>query len=473
MVIFIYLLILNIKDEVIIEAANHHWMDSLIEKLIETNHFYQFIIFKNNYTSETLDENIFVRKVGSVLPYLIIDLTRVTNKNQFLLVTKRTTIYILLQISNVYNDVNNYERTKASIDILFNLPVPSFHPKCLIIYFRNNLHSEKSFKNILIYAWSKKFIDISIININSKNSAEIFYYNPFSMIHISQKYTSKVNIFPDKIINTHGYELKLPYIARLPYIIKNSKNTYDGTELRIIKYVANILNFNLTFIDYTTENLNNVIQDIQSGVLNLLSFSLAINHPVLRNFSKLAQGKIFTFDSFCVVVSPTFRTNAIMIYAPLKTMLLIMFGIGTVIVIIILTDYLKISQERLNRYDIVRLILGASGVKQPKKTRDRFIFISIVFLSLSYLEDIYSTFTDYELSNTEIPLKNFQDVLNSKLTPYASASGYKWIFEYPDQQLEEIRSKIKLGRMENCIRYIKILNIGYIYYIVTFRLNQT
>lgn len=399
-------------------------------------------VFKNS--PNDLKDGKFYKDVLQT-PTMVIDLAKKSDL-QKLSLSQKSTVYIVLNSSK--NDQLQF--IKRDLDLVTKLSMPGTRPRCLLL-----LPAVKDFETlqkVLDHAWSLKFLDFSIITGNSS----LFYYNPFTSVYTTEPLTPHSTIFLDKMENMHGYELKLPFIDSSPYIVRKINNTYGGSEYRIIRAVSKILNFKLVVLDYGSGYcaLKNAVKDLELGTVNVLPFTLFDTHPLTLNNPSLVRGKVFLFDSFRGVVSSTLtsRVNFNPNYRLMKILIFLFTGIAVVLVLVHLSNLLKISKQKFETFTTVQLVLGEPGVKYPKASVDRIIYLSIVILSMTYFNDIFAGMTEYELMDSPVVLKNFDDVSNSMLTPYINTGIYNWIFNNSDKSLEAIKLKARNSSSTDCVQ---------------------
>lgn len=126
---------------------------------------------------------------------------------------------------------SNLSETKLFVDFLIPQLSVRERPKCLIVYCNFANYNENNVMNILKYAWQKKFLHFSIVeliyfNANNYRFSLIYYFNPFNEVVHKKEFRKDIEIFPEKLRNGFGYPLHI----------------FKG--LRVAKIIAHFIKFN-------------------------------------------------------------------------------------------------------------------------------------------------------------------------------------------------------------------------------------
>lgn len=141
-----------------------------LKKWINDLNAYSIKIFTNHLKISN-DQISFLKNLMTNCPATLIDLIikrieQITTKRRFSKITNDPTL-------TLYFHVRNWKFSDIFNDIIKISPA-STRPKTLFL--ATNTREEK---NILIKAWSLKFLDFSIIKINSDGNYTFMTYNPF------------------------------------------------------------------------------------------------------------------------------------------------------------------------------------------------------------------------------------------------------------------------------------------------------
>ncbi|OXU31277.1 hypothetical protein TSAR_011020 [Trichomalopsis sarcophagae] len=431
---------------------NDGWVDVLLDKLNQEWRPFQVMVLRDSSYASFSEENVLFRKVTARLPVIAVELSKVTNANLFA-ISRSTTVCVIVQMSQDLQDDVHFELVRNSIDFIVRLSPSSARPRCLMLSGKKSYQSVNLLEKMSVYAWSLKFLDFAIISINSEDTIRVFTYYPFT-----KRLASHPKLFPDKLRDMNKYELKVPFIHSSPYMRQKQTGTYVGTEYSIAQFLSEFLNFKLTVLDYNSgyPALKHSVKDLENSLLNFLPFTMFLGHPLTWNNTKIEKGVVVTFDNFCAIVSPL-ATEA-QVDSPIGVLLSFLVSMGSILVIVLGVNRLKIMKQNHNTFTVCQLILQKSLVRLPESIRDRIIFFFIIILSMTYFEDIYARLTELGLKNIPTPLSSFEDIDRSGLTPYIAEGIFKWMFDDSDADnqtsVEAVKRKTRTADANSCIKYI-------------------
>lgn len=184
-----YLLLVLCINFVTCKHLNH--VTTLQRQIIDSRP-YQATVFTRNSV-----RNYFFKELTSNVPAVIVDLTK--NLNQSLIppninLTRKSNLLVLIQ------DQLDFEDVKSNLELFIKLSPIKIRPKCLVI-FNYTTSNHNLIRSVLLYGWSKKFLDLTVINLNN---GEVFNYNPFSNV-FGHNQAKSADIFPIKLKNMNGY----------------------------------------------------------------------------------------------------------------------------------------------------------------------------------------------------------------------------------------------------------------------------
>lgn len=203
----LYILCVNSTQGGIMSAQNVSKSGSIIHTALYNLKPRHITIFANSSTRVNKEKSDYLfRGLANKIPAILIDLNhiRISGDNRSLQIPvlqypRPSTIYVLL-LQNEDNEV---------FDMLNNLitisPIPT-RPKCLLIIYSGKDWSELKVRRILRHAWTLKFLDFSIIRIDTNHTA-FFNYNPFSKVYSTRYLNTISEIFPDKLNDVNEYPL--------------------------------------------------------------------------------------------------------------------------------------------------------------------------------------------------------------------------------------------------------------------------
>lgn len=274
-------------------AENLNHMNEL-EKHITDLKPYQITLFKNNTTC--VKRNFVFKTLISKLSTVLIGSENNLSLNQLLIapsiILKRKSNLLLM-----FQDQFDPNEVQSILERYIQLSSLKIRPKCLVI-FSDFSPTYDSIKSTLLYGWSKKFLDLTILNI--KNS-EIFSYNPF-FNYFKHNRAMSVDIFPNKLKNMNKYPVRIPFLPYPPYQIKlkvENATEYCGSDIDLIKFFGPALNFKLDLVEINP-SLHSLITLTKSSEMDMMSghYSLLFNlHDVFE------VGITVSFNEICAVIA--------------------------------------------------------------------------------------------------------------------------------------------------------------------------
>lgn len=158
---------------------------------------------------------------------------RLLKKTRFPLKTPRQN-EILIMVIDVYQNYASFEkelrRHLVFLDYYVFQTIPN--PYCLVMVISNRPISKLSYYFMML--WSEKILHVDIIEVivkkiikgrrrnrnglritNRKIISTIHQYNPFNSTHTRNTKFKNLDLFPDFLLNVHGYPLRVIHIDQL------------------------------------------------------------------------------------------------------------------------------------------------------------------------------------------------------------------------------------------------------------------
>lgn len=414
-------------------------------------------IFMNNAMISNKMQDFFFRNLASHIPTIMIDITAMKNigDNRTLempnFVNPRlSTLYVILQnadsikLQEIYNIFHYFVKIS---------PV-AMRPKCLLILY-NETENVPNYvlKNILSYAWSLKFLDFSIINLNSSDKILFLNYNPFNKSFKEKSSENLTVIFPDKLINANNYRLKLPMFNSPPFLLvnitHNKKININGSYYPYLETFAKKLNFDFDFVFDVdcnfTRLINRNIDKLINNEWNMLPGPFRIINGM--QYKDFLMGKA-VHDTKMVVVIPIRPLSKVNF--PFSVLIYVLFFPLFVFSFAVLIYLFGFQSSQWNILYIFKVLLGMT-VSKPEKSVERIIFFTIVILSVIYCATLVAKITDIKLLD-EYEIHTFDDLHETKMTIFTRDSAR----DYDDIQMKKLFSKSK--KIENDVDCIKKLS---------------
>lgn len=415
----------------------------------------QLSIFTNSTPGANKKQSdAFARLLVSRFAATTIDLSRIKNTedNRSLQLPvfknpRSSTVYVLLQskdldLSQIYNILD---------DLVAISPI-SMRPKSLLVLHSDENWSELDVPRILRYAWTLKFLDFSILKIDTGNRIALLQYNPFTETY--NRFNSNIPkvIFPDKLNDVKGFLLKLPFMNSPPYVMmhKTSNNEIDatGSDFLYIKTVADKLNFILNFPieihDNTDEErTKKVFTNLESNDISATpDLFLVSTIPLDRKLiigNSIGQTKIAVIVPIISVSSLKYSSD-IPIYILSFAAVIFSFAIPV--------HLMKFKSDHWGTMNIFQILIGMPIADQPRQIVERIVFFTIAVLSMSYSGLLISKLAEIEVVRGEKDFTTFEDIEQSGIPLYTRY----FATDEDDMEIQQLFSNSgKVDNDEDCI----------------------
>ena len=347
---------------------------------------------------------------------------------------------------------------KKVIRFITKISPISVRPHCLILINSKFNVDERIIHFLLNFGWENKFLDLTIIeipdlNVKNTTSSLIYNYNPFKSQLDKKWYSEKLKIFPNKIKDMNGFEMKIAIVNKPPYIIieKDALGNVvhgNGTEFETLLILSQALNFTITFFspnvlvhgEVLVKNSSaNLLDMIVNGEIDM-SGNQMYTHVVLN---KGETGMSLNFDGLCALV-PVLKVPVSK--WPFKSLIPILNISLTVIFFRLVTLLLKFDKLQWQAHNIFQLILGLTITKKPKKFTERILFGILIILSFWITINLHAELMNVRIQGEkEISLDTFEDLEKSGLNIEIYTYDFDITFSYnKDSDLQKLKKKTKL-----------------------------
>lgn len=420
---------------------------------IDPNYHQITSFVSDNFTVKITDPKIFIHD----FPNKIYSFDS-HNKNFFHKLTKNgmKNRYSLQESLVIFFTNKLYESGKF---LNFLIPQLSFRkrPKCLILYSSNNFNDmdEIHTMSIMKYAWKKKFLDFTVIQIINHLNVYTFHFNPFNDIVYKKDLSKNIKIFPDKLQN--GYEYPL-YISNgyqiLDKIIRVKKSNHRDhlrfNPLKYLEYAVKSLNFKWTYKNVTAYKGGQVYfekynLDLVPAAWMDLRYDMSFVIPL--------ELESWEFSAFI----PLILISRVDIYLKIFYNVIIVLGI-IFSFFYTLAYFQKASLERAKIFDNVRLLLGQSIAKEPEITSSRLIMLTVIVASIFIMNDLLSDIISLEFEKREMPFETHEDLYNSQIQTYIDGHNFtnNLIKGIENPHLSNILKKtLSVRRIGDCFKTLK------------------
>lgn len=367
------------------------------------------------------------------------------------------------------DDINENEESLETLQYFFYYfdklyPVQT-RPKCLIVISTKNSIRQDSLGAILRYAWTMKFLDVTILTLLESNESNnpgqiIHYYNPFTVEYHSETWDSKSTLFPNKRVNMNGYPMKTCTIHLPPFIEirRNSDGSVKeiaGTTYKYTTFLYSYLNFSIVDIaELSAVNTSAAILEYKR-----LLDDATINTLPIPIFSSIIYNQRYEFGIFfeqtqLVTLVPIIQQTRVNIPASLFNNIFI--GISFYIAVTMITHWLKFERRYWNFTEVIRLFLGASIPQAPQKPLERLVFICTILLTMTYFNTIFSNLMNINIITEHQKFDTWEAIANSNLNIFIEEYAINLTLPLDDKLSQKIRSKlVKYPNVYECVRELR------------------
>lgn len=439
-------------------AINITHVDFLLNE-IHSLKVYQVTIFtENSQDKKNVQAHSLLTSIAKEFPTVLLDMYEIKSSRDKQSLDmpafynpRRTTLYIIL-----HNDQFHFKNLHDVLDSFTEISPTLMRPRCLVIFFNDNFSLENNLKGLLLYAWHLKFLDFTVLNVDSANQFLLLNYNPF-VKHYGIEYSqTNMHLFPNKLTDVKNHSFKIP----VPNCADNLKDNKTRIEICVdvlpfLNIISKIFNFSLTFTNEHHSTLATVSL-IKSITMQLKTNQIQMAHSVTRInvYGTNVYGNDYVIGRcttngkrvFIVPLIPKSELRICQMIIPY----VILFP--SLIFFFYITAYmLKLPSNQWTILDIYQVILGVSK-SQPLRFVERILFFTLTLLSMDFAVDFLSTLTDIKIAHEMEHFDTFEDIIRSNLTVYS----YSQIEgEVNDLNLKKILSNTKMiPSAKECLRML-------------------
>ena len=448
-------------------AQSETQLDLLVHSIVKELQPHQLNIFADNHhgnlRSESIAESKLVKMLGKTTPVQNFDLAIVNEHNE-ISNEARSEYHDILKgpiIVLLHGDCHEQNKTLINFfDFYINIrPKPS-RPRCLLVIFEEGNYFEHYCKKILEYAWSKLFLDVTVVEIPQNDHISVLSFNPFYRSFNKQNIFEISQLFPDKLKDCSRHKFILSYYHYPPFsnVKKNGTKVEFGyvTYYFLLQFVferMNLLSIPVTSNDPLSKfTYMKALDQLQNNEVNLLILpTLSSSHT--KNVSWLYMD-LKRNDVEYGALMPILPLESANLPWKIVIYIVIVPAIFTVATSkIILPNFYK---THLNYFNILRILLGFSIPKQPSNIFNRVIFLFIFMVSTIYTIDIESLIKNKVAVSDEITLNSIEDVYDSNFTVFVSETIIPSVFQNTEiETLKNIESRIKIYKGRTCTSLLK------------------
>ncbi|CAB0036254.1 unnamed protein product [Trichogramma brassicae] len=314
----------------------------------------------------------------------------------------------------------------------------------------------ESTSRVLRYAWSLRFLDVSLLLhhvVDNKNTTTsscdslIFLtYDPFVDRVMESCYEPNItSIFPNKLRNMHGYPLKVLFVPDATLELQ-WLDPIGQEPIAASQYVVQLMSASMNFtVQWQFQNFSD-------------DTDLSANHVYLHLQTDLHRrgkpGLIVWLDDYCLLV-PVYPVRLVVLR--LGVLFVLLNVVAHVLLTYATVKLLRFDPSLWRPHRLLQVLLGGGPPAiQLNRARasDRMFYLCLVAVSFRYSCELYSMMTNLSINQfREGPYQALEDVLRSDLVVEMDEVHYAMTFRSSDddESMKQLEAKIRnVSDIERC-----------------------
>ena len=466
---FIYLLGLYVhlsKSQFLFTSEQSLWLSTILTAVEKEGlEPYQVNIFIDNFhTISTLQGENLIRKLSHKIPILFF-LTQELHDNQRSITLEQLYKYvqgliIILLHQESYD--TGYGKVKNALDFYDNLKPTSPRPHCLLINIEPKVDTKYTYKTILEYAWSKKFLDFDLLEVDSNNESLVYSFNFFYNKVSKQVLDTNVHLFPNKLNDANGHKFQIAVFHYPPYVnvVKNGKEYSMNKTYRfgVLSFAIQRLNFSVSpvinpKVNITLkEGLETSFKQLENSEANVMVLPISMTR---RNVYKTLSYSVTKEDclqylSFVPILPNTKLTLSWKILIYILTIPLIFLLVNLVMY------FMKFRYNRLDFFDVFQVFFGYPLHLKSDFSMPKIMFISIAFVPIIFSTDFVSNLMKIRTAYDELAFDTLKEIYESNLSIYTDVTTASLVFDRsPNSYIRNMRNKLTTFEKRPCYDVLK------------------
>ena len=464
-------------------CRQNKWIHDMVAKVKHEAKVHQLIILTDGITEkqDSMTNNLIneityslpvkVLNYKNVAPRKFLDLVKGDNVNHL----RRTTLFITIKTVK-----NNHFQLKIPdfLNILSHLSGRNDKAKMLTIIISKEKLS--SYGALLQQMWTKDLLDFTVLEVIRKQltnhflindncySISVHQFNPFTKIYTKKNYSAKTVIFPNKLSNLNGFEIKVISITESPtlFVVRNISGfpiKVTGPDSGVTKILSKVMNFKITEIaserdywGYFDPDPNKMTDVFYKLANKKVQFSTNIGQQVAEIGDLLEFSRAINFYCYVPIV-PIIKTKSLVLEYSQRCLYMGMLMILLIILPVIVNYILKFNKYFWCVLYMFEAALGLCIPREPNRVAERIVFIITLFAFFISSSAIYAVFTDFKLTTElEIEITTLEDLRNAKLALMTN-ENYAGIIQSSinDEIVQSMAKKVLIApSLKSCIRYL-------------------
>ncbi|XP_031777564.1 uncharacterized protein LOC107982088 [Nasonia vitripennis] len=423
------MVILSMSNERSVDSLKNDLFASLVNRIVSDLKTNNVVLFGSKSARSYSDA--FCNRLMPKVPTISIDLSKMMidkdNRSLSLPILRHPTFSTLYVFLVNRDETGDYlKNLESTLNTTVRVSPISARPNCLIVCYSEETSSLDNWSNLLIYAWSLKFLDFTVAIVTPGESPILYDYNPFTKNFRKRLLAPRTDLFPYKLDNLHGYALKIPAIELQPYLYikRNSEGEVvdlDGMSFKYCQIFRESLNFTTTFVtgmEHTVLHANfpPIFQRLGNAEIDMLSFPFNVRSIVYDFCDRLQLGRLFlnTNYVFIVPILPIAKIDIpldVICFVPVFALIVVVYEAAQ--------RLLRFPKKYWEVCKIFQILLGVTVPRpSPKKMVEKIVYFSLIMLSMKYSIDALTKIMDIRLLKGEVAFKSLEEIAESALPIY-------------------------------------------------------
>uniref|UniRef100_A0ABD2XNB5 Ionotropic glutamate receptor C-terminal domain-containing protein n=1 Tax=Trichogramma kaykai TaxID=54128 RepID=A0ABD2XNB5_9HYME len=357
---------------------------------------------KSSESSEKIENCIYTSFV-SRLPCTWID---IDDNSAPALLQKSNSLFLYVGVEDGVDQ--SFVKNLKGLTLNFRAPI-----RVLFIMLNRNTYFTVSYLDLLEQFWQKQLIEVTIIGISSSVSKHrhkigimhrkvdyalnIYQYNPFTRAYTNQPLDSSSIVFPTKLNDLHGHELRLGFVQN-PLQSLHGRNSQ-----KIEAFVDQLLSTIQRKLNFSVELDSIPISDV-SHLLHNDSISDAVQEIIsLRHLDVYASGAHLTYneqpfptyvtttiawEQLCAVVPVMRKKLAFQLSSGVQWSLLVILCLVTIVwlwaLLLIRRRDASLSLSQWRPLDVCLMMMGTPITARVVTFRERLLFGCVLLVASFY-----------------------------------------------------------------------------------------
>lgn len=413
---------------------------------------HQIITFLNSKSREdVIFEDFIFQKLSLQAPMVSINLEDIlkTKDNRSLKMPvlqdpRSSTLYAIIEKEDKEEAYS--KRVHDMLDLFVRLsPIPS-KPRCLMFFLSKTTSTDAILKKIMLYAWSLKFLDFSIIKFDSEYRATLMTYNPFTDSYIANSLNDEnIELFPDKLRNMNGYPVSIA-VHNDSRFLEATKNVENKTKVNGFVYpffdiFSKKLNFTIDHAIHKSDNytalLDHLFNQLENNKISAVPIPMLAGTMLYGNNHTIGTEIL---ESKLVMIVPIRSMSKVRVTQGILIHLLTFL---VIMLILMLTVYtLKFTKKGWEALDIFSILLGNNVPHKPTRLVEKIVYFTIAILSIKYSSDILvQLLTNLHWENVEQPFDTVEEILDAKMPIYGMKQVLRRVKDLPKALISKVNYK--------------------------------